>query len=398
MEEKTAIGDEGAKNMNQLPINNIDTDTPLARIKVIGVGGGGNNAVERMIDEGLKGVEFIAANTDKQVLERSKAPIQLQLGIELTRGLGAGADPAIGRQAALDSRDEIKNSLQNTDMLFITAGMGGGTGTGAAPIIAGIAREMGILTVGIVTRPFGFEGMKRGKNSVAGISELKENVDSLIVIPNDRLLEIVDHHTAILQAFKYADKVLLQGVQGLTDIIAVPGVINLDFADVKSIMKDRGAALMGYGVATGENRVIEATKNAIASPLLEISMEGSTDAIINITGGMDFSLIEAQEAAEVVAQASSTSDINIIFGVTINPELENEVIVTVIATGFEDNGYNLLTNDELAAADPILVKRTKTAGPNRATYDPNDSLGSAVSAVEEHDEADVPTFLKDRGF
>jgi len=384
--------------MNQLPINNIETDTPLARIKVIGVGGGGNNAVERMIEEGLKGVEFIAANTDKQVLERSKAPIQLQLGIELTRGLGAGADPAIGRQAALDSRDEIKNSLQNTDMLFITAGMGGGTGTGAAPIIAGIAREMGILTVGIVTRPFGFEGMKRGKNSVEGINELKGNVDSLIVIPNDRLLEIVDHHTAILQAFKYADKVLLQGVQGLTDIIAVPGVINLDFADVKSIMKDRGAALMGYGVATGENRVIEATKNAIASPLLEISMEGSTDAIINITGGMDFSLIEAQEAAQVVAQASSTSDINIIFGVTINPELENEVIVTVIATGFEDNGYNLLTTEELASADPVFVKRNHVAGPNRVNYDLNDSLGSAVGVVEDNDDTDIPTFLRDRGF
>jgi len=384
--------------MNQLSINSINTDTPLARIKVIGVGGGGNNAVERMIEEGLKGVEFIAANTDKQVLERSKAPIQLQLGIELTRGLGAGADPSIGRQAALDSRDEIKNSLQNTDMLFITAGMGGGTGTGAAPIIAGIAREMGILTVGIVTRPFAFEGIKRGRNSVEGINELKENVDSLIVIPNDRLLEIVDHHTAILQAFKYADKVLLQGVQGLTDIIAVPGVINLDFADVKSIMKDRGAALMGYGVATGENRVIEATKNAIASPLLEISMEGSTDAIINITGGMDFSLIEAQEAAQVVAQASSTSDINIIFGVTINPELENEVIVTVIATGFEDNGYNLLTNDELEALEPVFIKRNTAQGPTRASYDVNESLGVVTGVMDEPDDADIPTFLKDRGF
>jgi len=381
--------------MNQLSLNSIDTDTPLARIKVIGVGGGGNNAVERMIEEGLKGVEFIAANTDKQVLERSKAPIQLQLGAELTRGLGAGADPAIGRQAALDSRDDIKNALQNTDMLFVTAGMGGGTGSGAAPIIAGLARELGILTVGIVTRPFSFEGMKRAKNAIEGINELKDNVDSLIVIPNDRLLEIVDHHTSILQAFKYADKVLLQGVQGLTDIIAVPGVINLDFADVKSIMKDRGAALMGYGVATGESRVIEATKNAIASPLLEISMEGATDAIINITGGMDFSLIEAQEAATVVSQASSTSDVNIIFGVTINPELENEVVVTVIATGFEDNGYSIISSDQVNTANTTLIKNETTE--ESITHSSEAEVPTA-DTLDDTDDIDIPTFLKERGF
>lgn len=381
--------------MNQLSLNSIDTDTPLARIKVIGVGGGGNNAVERMIEEGLKGVEFIAANTDKQVLERSKAPIQLQLGIDLTRGLGAGADPSIGRQSALDSREDIKNALQNTDMVFVTAGMGGGTGTGAAPIIAGIAREMGVLTVGIVTRPFSFEGMKRAKNAIEGINELKDNVDSLIVIPNDRLLEIVDHHTAILQAFKYADKVLLQGVQGLTDIIAVPGVINLDFADVKSIMKDRGAALMGYGVATGENRVIEATKNAISSPLLEISMEGATDAIINITGGMDFSLIEAQEAATVVSQASSTSDVNIIFGVTINPELENEVIVTVIATGFEDNGYSIISSEQVNSADTTLVKTQDAEENAKVTAE---AIVPETETTESVEDIDIPAFLKERGF
>ncbi len=380
--------------MNQLSLHAIETDIPLARIKVVGVGGGGNNAIERMIEEGLKGVEFIAANTDRQVLERSKAPIQLLLGLDLTRGLGAGGDPTIGKQAALDSREEIKNALQNTDMLFVTAGMGGGTGTGAAPVIAAIAREMGILTVGIVTKPFSFEGMKRAKNAIEGIRELNESVDSLIVIPNDRLLEIVDHHTAILQAFKYADKVLLQGVQGLTDIIAVPGVINLDFADVKSIMKNRGAALMGYGVSTGENRVIEATKNAISSPLLEISMDGATDAIINITGGMDFSLIEAQEAAKVVSQASSTSDVNIIFGVTINPELENEVVVTVIATGFEDNGYDLVSAEQLSSGVPnsIFVQKQE----EKAEEKENEVV--SIESLETTEDIDIPIFLKDRGF
>ncbi|GBU10446.1 GTP-binding tubulin-like cell division protein FtsZ [Erysipelotrichaceae bacterium] len=380
--------------MNQLSLHSIETDIPLARIKVIGVGGGGNNAIERMIEEGLKGVEFIAANTDRQVLERSKAPIQLELGLELTRGLGAGGDPTIGKQAALDSREEIKSSLQNTDMLFVTAGMGGGTGTGAAPIIAAIAREMGILTVGIVTKPFSFEGMKRAKNAIEGIKELKDSVDSLIIIPNDRLLEIVDQNTAILQAFKYADKVLLQGVQGLTDIIAVPGVINLDFADVKSIMKNRGAALMGYGIATGDNRVIEATKNAISSPLLEISMDGATDAIINITGGMDFSLIEAQEAAKVVGQASSSSDVNIIFGVTINPELENEVVVTVIATGFEENGYDLVSTEQTNSGIPnsIFIKDEKKVEVEEKP------VSIDTDSLEQTEDIDIPIFLKDRGF
>jgi cell division protein FtsZ len=385
--------------MNQLAINSIITDAPLARIKVIGVGGGGNNAVERMIEEGLRGVEFIAANTDRQVLERSKAPIQLQLGIELTRGLGAGGDPSIGKQAALDSREDIKNGLQNTDMVFVTAGMGGGTGTGAAPVIANIAREMGILTVGIVTRPFSFEGARRSAHAIEGIRELKESVDSLIVIPNDRLLEIVDHHTALLQAFKYADKVLLQGVQGLTDIIAVPGIINIDFADVKSIMKNRGAALMGYGVATGENRIVEAAKNAISSPLLEISMDGATDVIINITGGIDFSLIEAQEAANVVSSASSTSNVNVVFGVTINPELENEVIVTVIATGFEENGYSIVNSIEATTTDKILIKSGDTKVADNASVKAEDILESEVANLEDDaNNIDIPDFLKERGF
>lgn len=380
--------------MSQL---SMETEAPLARIKVVGVGGGGNNAIERMIEEGLKGIEFVAANTDKQVLERSKAPIQIQLGNDLTRGLGAGADPAVGKQAALDSREDIKKALQNTDMLFVTAGMGGGTGTGAAPVIAAIAREMGILTVGIVTRPFAFEGPKRTANAAIGLDELKQAVDSLIVIPNDRLLDIVDADTALLQAFKYADKVLLQGVQGLTDIIAVPGVINLDFADVKSIMKDRGAALMGYGVATGGNRVIEATTNAISSPLLEISMDGATDAIINITGGMDFSLIEAQEAANVVTQASTSSNINLIYGVTINPELENEVVVTVIATGFEDNGYEIISNNSAKINDNVIanVEEPKTVS---IVEEAEEAAVSSSNLESTSDDIEIPTFLKDRGF
>lgn len=383
--------------MSQLSLHTIETEETLARIKVVGVGGGGNNAVERMIEEGLQGVEFIAANTDRQVLDKSKANIHIPLGADLTRGLGAGADPAIGKQAALDSREEIKNALQNTDMVFVTAGMGGGTGTGAAPVIANIARELGILTVGIVTKPFSFEGKKRALNAITGIRELKDNVDSLIVIPNDRLLEIVDHHTALMQAFKYADKVLLQGVQGLTDIIAVPGVINLDFSDVQSIMKNRGAALMGYGVSTGENRVIEATKNAISSPLLEISMDGATDAIINITGGMDFSLIEAQEAAKVVTQASTTSDINIIFGVTINPELENEVVVTVIATGFEENGYDLVSEGEDFTNTPVFVKKNQESD-KEPVQEETVKVETTLVETTADDDIDIPIFLKDRGF
>ncbi|TLG76806.1 cell division protein FtsZ [Culicoidibacter larvae] len=362
----------------------FQSEAVLARIKVIGVGGGGNNAVDRMIDEGIKGIEFIAANTDLQVLERSKAPIKIQLGKDLTRGLGAGANPEVGRQAAQESREDLKAALAGADMVFVTAGMGGGTGTGAAPIIASIARELGILTVGIVTRPFGFEGRRRGESAIEGIQELRQSVDTIIVIPNDRLLEVVDRNTPILQAFKYADKVLLQGVQGLTDIIAVPGVVNLDFADVKSIMLDRGAALMGVGIATGENRVMEATRMAISSPLLEISMEGATDAIINVTGGIDFSLVEAQEAARAVAQASSTTEVNIIFGVAINPELDNEVVVTVIATGFEDEETLLFSG-----GDNTFTSDFSAFSSSRGEKTEGDKTDTSV---------DVPVFFKKRDF
>ncbi|EJS2842252.1 TPA_asm: cell division protein FtsZ [Listeria monocytogenes] len=307
----------------------------LATIKVIGVGGGGNNAVNRMIEHGVQGVEFISVNTDAQALNLAKAEIKLQIGTKLTRGLGAGAVPEIGKKAAEESREQIEEALKGSDMVFVTAGMGGGTGTGAAPVIAQIAKEMGALTVGVVTRPFGFEGPKRTKQALTGTEAMKEAVDTLIVIPNDRLLQIVDKNTPMLEAFREADNVLRQGVQGISDLIAVPGLINLDFADVKTIMTNRGSALMGIGIATGENRAAEAAKKAISSPLLETSVDGAKGVLMNITGGSNLSLYEVQEAAEIVSSASD-EDVNMIFGSVINDELKDELIVTVIATGFDE--------------------------------------------------------------
>ncbi|EDE9625363.1 cell division protein FtsZ [Listeria monocytogenes] len=307
----------------------------LATIKVIGVGGGGNNAVNRMIEHGVQGVEFISVNTDAQALNLAKAETKLQIGTKLTRGLGAGAVPEIGKKAAEESREQIEEALKGSDMVFVTAGMGGGTGTGAAPVIAQIAKEMGALTVGVVTRPFGFEGPKRTKQALTGTEAMKEAVDTLIVIPNDRLLQIVDKNTPMLEAFREADNVLRQGVQGISDLIAVPGLINLDFADVKTIMTNRGSALMGIGIATGENRAAEAAKKAISTPLLETSVDGAKGVLMNITGGSNLSLYEVQEAAEIVSSASD-EDVNMIFGSVINDELKDELIVTVIATGFDE--------------------------------------------------------------
>ncbi|HAO6320224.1 TPA: cell division protein FtsZ [Listeria monocytogenes] len=307
----------------------------LATIKVIGVGGGGNNAVNRMIEHGVQGVEFISVNTDAQALNLAKAETKLQIGTKLTRGLGAGAVPEIGKKAAEESREQIEEALKGSDMVFVTAGMGGGTGTGAAPVIAQIAKEMGALTVGVVTRPFGFEGPKRTKQALTGTEAMKEAVDTLIVIPNDRLLQIVDKNTPMLEAFREADNVLRRGVQGISDLIAVPGLINLDFADVKTIMTNRGSALMGIGIATGENRAAEAAKKAISSPLLETSVDGAKGVLMNITGGSNLSLYEVQEAAEIVSSASD-EDVNMIFGSVINDELKDELIVTVIATGFDE--------------------------------------------------------------
>ena len=314
-----------------------------ASIKVIGVGGGGGNAVNRMIDEGVSGVDFIVDNTDVQALETSNAETKIQLGPKSTKGLGSGSYPAVGEKAAEESEDAIAESLEGADMIFVTAGMGGGTGNGAAPVVARIAKEQGALTVGVVTRPFSFEGPKRARYAAEGISKLKENVDTLIVIANNRLLEIVDKKTPMMEAFKEADNVLRQGVQGISDLITSPGYINLDFADVKTVMKDQGTALMGIGSASGENRMADATKAAISSPLLEVSIDGAEQVLLNITGGSDLSLFEAQQASDIVSQAS-TSEVNIIFGTSIDESLEDEVRVTVIATGIDHKRHNKHTS------------------------------------------------------
>lgn len=319
--------------------NNMDDNTMLdgtATIKVIGVGGAGNNAVNRMVDSGIKGVEFTAVNTDRQTLLVSKAATKIQIGEKITRGLGAGANPDIGAQAAEESKAEIAEALRGADMVFVTAGMGGGTGTGAAPIVAAAAKEMGILTIGVVTKPFTFEGKKRLSQAERGIESLKGKVDTLVVIPNDKLLQIIDRKTSIIEAFKMADDVLRQGVQGISDLIAVPGLVNLDFADVKTIMLNQGMAHMGVGRASGENRAEDAAKEAIQSPLLETSIEGAKGVIINITGGEDLGLHEVNTAAELV-QRSVDPEANIIFGTVTDTSMEDEIQITVIATGFEKN-------------------------------------------------------------
>ncbi|THE13847.1 cell division protein FtsZ [Bacillus timonensis] len=308
----------------------------FARIKVVGVGGGGNNAVNRMIEAGVEGVEFIAVNTDGQALNQSKAEVTIQIGASLTRGLGAGANPQIGMKAVEESEKELEDALRGADMVFVTAGMGGGTGTGAAPEIARIAKELGSLTIGVVTRPFRFEGRKRAVNADAGIDAMKAAVDTLIIIPNEKLLEIVDKRTPMIEAFREADNVLLRGVQGISDLIAVPGLINLDFADVKTVMSHRGTALMGIGMAKGDGRAVEAAHKAINSPLLETSISGARGVILNITGGRNLSLFEIQEAADVISSATH-EDLNMIFGSVINDNLKDEIIVTVIATGFSEN-------------------------------------------------------------
>ncbi|SDN25172.1 cell division protein FtsZ [Alkalicoccus daliensis] len=365
----------------------------LATIKVIGVGGGGSNAVNRMIENGLQGVDFIALNTDAQALKMSQASERLQLGGKLTRGLGAGANPEIGKKAAEESRDQLEEHMKGADMVFITAGMGGGTGTGAAPVIAEIAKEAGALTVGVVTRPFTFEGRKRMNQAAAGIEALKEKVDTLIVIPNDRLLEIVDKNTPMLEAFREADNVLRQGVQGISDLIAVPGLINLDFADVKTIMSEKGSALMGIGVATGESRAAEAAKKAISSPLLETSVDGAQGVLMNITGGTNLSLFEVHEAAEIVSSASD-EEVNMIFGSVINENLKDEIVVTVIATGFDEN-------TQKAMAKPSRLSKPQSnpqkEAPARQQYEPSQQEQQPVEQeAQEEETLDIPTFLRNR--
>ncbi|MFS0562662.1 cell division protein FtsZ [Terribacillus sp. 179-K 1B1 HS] len=372
----------------------------LATIKVIGVGGGGSNAVNRMIEHGVQGVEFIAVNTDSQALNLSKADVKMQIGAKLTRGLGAGANPEVGRKAAEESKEQIQEALQGADMVFVTAGMGGGTGTGAAPVIAQVAKELGALTVGIVTRPFSFEGRKRQTQALAGTDALKGSVDTLIVIPNDRLLEIVDKNTPMLEAFREADNVLRQGVQGISELIAVPGLINVDFADVKTIMADKGSALMGIGIATGENRATEAAKKAISSPLLETSIDGAHGVLMNISGGTNLSLYEVQEAADIVTSAAD-QEVNVIFGSVINEDLKDEIVVTVIATGFDEAQIQQAMNAPRPKARPAQKETQSTQQPatterRREREELRRETPSPQPRKQEEDTLDIPTFLRNR--
>ena len=363
----------------------FDTNLQGAVIKVIGVGGAGNNAVNRMIDEGVQGVEFIVANTDTQALANSKAETKIQLGPKLTKGLGAGSLPDIGLKAAEESEERIREALSGADLIFVTAGMGGGTGTGAAPIVARIAKDLGALTVGVVTRPFSFEGPKRGRYAAEGVAQMKANVDTLVTISNNRLLEIVDKKTPMLEAFREADNVLRQGVQGISDLIIAPGYVNLDFADVKTVMKDQGSALMGIGVASGENRTAEATKKAISSPLLEVSIDGAEQILLNITGGSDLTLFEAQDASDIVA-AAATNDVNIIFGTSINENLGDEVIVTVIATGIDEE-HKSSKKTVSRTSRPTLTSTTSTStkeiGNNPQTFQEKQVTPKKKAVVEE---------------
>jgi cell division protein FtsZ len=371
-------------------------DNNLAVIKVIGVGGGGTNAVDRMVDAGVRGVEFIAVNTDAQALAMCDAQVKLQLGGTITKGLGAGAEPKIGREAAEESREELKEAIRGADMVFVTAGEGGGTGTGAAPVIAQIAKEQGALTVGVVTKPFSFEGLQRTRRADEGIEELRKHVDSVIVIPNERLLEVVDPHTSIVDAFRMADDVLRQGVQGITDLITVPGLINLDFADVRTIMQNAGSSLMGIGTASGENRAAEAAKSAISSPLLESTVSGATGVLMNITGGTEMGLFEVNEAATIIRQAAH-SDCNVIFGAVIDENAGDHLRVTVIATGFDG-----------PRAPERPAERTTSSSWRREPLFPTfeapsatvPSLGSdersELEVGDDDDSLDVPSFLRDR--
>ena len=375
----------------------------LAQIKVIGVGGGGNNAVNRMVEAQLQGVEFIAVNTDKQALHTSKAEYKIQIGEKLTRGLGAGANPEVGKKAAEESKDEIIKVLQGADMVFVTAGMGGGTGTGAAPVIAQLAKEMGILTVGVVTKPFVFEGKVRMKNAENGIAELKSKVDTLITIPNDRLLQIVQKNTSMLDAFSMADDVLKQGIQSISDLIAVPGLINLDFADVTSIMKEKGLAHMGIGNATGENRAIEAAREAIQSPLLETSIRGAKGVLLNITGGSNLGLLEINEASTLV-QESCDPEANIIFGASIREDLGEEIKITVIATGFDETNHSHQEVIERVKPTPKPILNTVSNTAPTVSKPIEVEVKEEVSITREEpkrssildDDMEIPTFLRRR--
>ena len=370
----------------ELDDNGLDQ---LAKIKVIGVGGGGSNAVNRMINFGLQGVEFIAVNTDAQALLKSLAPKRMQIGEKLTRGLGAGARPEIGQKAAEESRDDILEALRGADMVFVTAGMGGGTGTGAAPVVAECAREIGALTVGVVTRPFGFEGMKRKRNAESGIENLKQHVDTIITIPNDRLMQVVDKKTPITQAFQIADDVLRQGVKGISDLIAMPGLVNLDFADVQSVMSNAGSALMGIGEASGDNAAVEAAKAAIASPLLETSIDGARGILLNVTGAEEsLSMYEIQEASEAIHDAAD-SQANIIWGASIDNTMGDKVRVTVIATGFDaPETIGVQPQAKPSAAQPVAPN---LPGANLGLDNSNDANQTVAPAA---DFIDIPVWMQ----
>ena len=378
----------------------------LAVIKVVGVGGGGVNAVNRMIDSGLRGVEFIAINTDAQALLMSDADVKLDVGRDLTRGLGAGSNPDIGREAAEDHRDEIVEVLKGADMVFVTCGEGGGTGTGGAPIVAQVAKEVGALTIGVVTRPFSFEGRKRSVQAEQGIASLKDEVDTLIIIPNDRLLQIADGDTSVVQAFKLADEVLLQGVQGITDLIMTPGLINLDFADVRTVMQDAGSALMGIGTGRGDNRALEAAKGAISSPLLEASIDGARGVLLMLAGGSDLGLFEVSEAADVITKAAHP-EANIIFGSVIDDSLGDEVKVTVIAAGFDKWEHPVEQEGAFVTSSPEEEERPRLQAVE--TSHPAEERGEEIDEVfrrpdaerpapsssdDDGDDLDIPSFLR----
>ena len=375
-----------------------EEQSTFATIKVVGCGGGGNNAVNRMVDAGLRGVEFISVNTDRQALSQANAQVKIQIGEKLTKGLGAGAIPEVGRRAAEESREEIASALKGADLVFITAGMGGGTGTGAAPIIAEIARDLGTLTIAVVTKPFNFEGKQRMKNAEAGIAELKQHVDTLVVIPNDRLLQVVNKGTSILEAFRIADDVLRQGIQGISDLIAVPAMINLDFADVKTVMESGGMAHMGIGIGQGENKLVEAAKNAISSPLLETNIDGARAVLINVTGGEDISIVDINEAANLIMEAADP-DANIIFGAGIDDTMGDEVRITVIATGFEKTPFPTkeparkpreIEHERLFGSFGTNFARTETPAP-RSSFDA--SAASSTSPFSTGSTGEVPTFM-----
>lgn len=384
---------------------NLQTEA-FARIKVIGVGGAGQNAINRMMEEGIQGVEFIAANSDAQALTLSRAPVRVRLGDKITRGLGAGGDPEIGRKAAEESSDELYNVLKGADMVFVTAGMGGGTGTGAAPVVAQVAKECGALTIGVVTRPFTFEGGKRSQSAEAGVANMKEHAHTLISIPNDRLLQLADKKSSLQESFRMADEVLHQGIQGISELITIPGLINLDFADVRTIMSEGGAALMAVGRGSGDDRAKNAAEQAISSQLLDITIDGARGVLFNVTGGSNMTLFEVNQAAAIIRETAHP-DVNMIFGAVIDPELGDEIRVTVIATGFERTGVprralerNPRTNEKTASqsggmsASSLFTRPSESVSIGADTRSSADAKSAAPSINA--DDLDVPTFLRNR--